>query len=276
MKEWFLWFGRWHERDRAYGRLSTLRQEYGGHGERVIRLSARTDLARKSAGSTQRAFDLVEQAFAAATQEYARVGELLESVEVWLRKGEVREMAPAETALSNLGPKLDELERQLATWEARWQQVPLEVDSVEQELSDLRRQVDAVATAAGAPLPLLERLKSMEQHLARIRSTLAAGNPVEADHLVADLRIAIGKLAEETGHYMSGVGAISQAEQELAALRAQAAGGASGEAVAALAAAEALLPRLRPALAGGKLEQFQHELYQFQRQMAAARSATRQ
>lgn len=250
-----------------------MKESYGSHGDRVIRLSARTDIARKSAGATARSFEYVENVFVAATQEYARIATLLENLEAGLAKGRVGDFAGAESALKGLGPRLDELDRHLTEWESRWQQVPLQIDAVQQELTTLRMQVEAAAAEAGAPLPLSDKLASMAQHLERTRSALAAGNPVEAGHLVDDLRIAIRKVGDEATLYISGAGAVTQAERETAALKERLGEGAGAEAVAALAAAEALLPRLRPALAAGKLEPFQADLLQVQKNLAAARSA---
>jgi chromosome segregation ATPase len=272
--EWFRWFGRWGERDEAVERLKALRQSYGGHGDRVIRLSARTDIARKSAGSTQRAFEFVENAFVMATQEYARIGELIESIEASLAKGRLGNFAAVDTALKGLGPKLDELERNLAQWESRWQQVPLEIDEAARGLATLREQIEAASAQVGAPLPLTDRLAAMAQHLERSRQVLAGGNPVEASHLTADLRMAMEKVAGEAGQYVSGAGAIAQAEGDTAEARERiTAAAAPAEAIAAVAAAEALLPRLRPALAAGKLDQFQADLLHIQKQLAAARAA---
>lgn len=272
---WFTWLGRGAERDRAYARLNAIRQAYGDQGSRVIKLSARTELARKAAGSTQRAFEFVERAFLAATQEYARIAELLDGIEARLAKGQVGDLGGAESAVKGLTPKLDELERNLGTWEARWQQVPLEIDEADRALAELRHQVEAAAAAVGAPLPLTDRLTAMTQHLARTKATLAEGNPVEAGHLLEDLRIGMAKIGEQTSHYVSGAGAITQAESDMAAMRDRLAQlpEAPAEAVAALAAAEALLPRLRPALAAGRLEPFQADLLSLQRQLSAGRAS---
>lgn len=271
--EWIKWFGRWGEKDKAYERLQGLKEAYGAHGDRVIRLSARTDLARKSAGSTQRAFDFVERAFGEATGEYAHINDLMDSLEAGLANGKVGDFGAADRAIKGIGPKLDELERHLASWESKWQQVPLEIDEAGRSLAALRVQIEQAVAAVGAPLPLSERLAAMDQHLERTRRVLAEGNPLEAGHLVEDLRIALAKVGTDISAYVSGASAISQAEQEIAQVRAGlAAAGDRPDAAAALAAAEGFLPRLRPALAAGKLEQFQSDLLQLQRNLGAARA----
>lgn len=274
---WLKWFGRWGERDQAGARLAALKREYGGHGERVIKLSARTDLARKSAGSTQRAFDFVERAFVTATQEYARIGDLIGRLEADLQRAVVGDFKAAEQAMKGLGPSMDELERHLAAWEANWQQVPQELDEAERALAELRLQVEGAVAAVGAPLPLSDRLVGMAEHLRRTRRTLADGNPVEAGHLLADFRIALERLAEQAQTYASGAGAISQAEQDAAQTRQllSTLPDQPAEAVAALAMVDGLLRTLRPNLAAGKLELFQADLLQIQQQLSAARAAIR-
>ncbi|MDF2629153.1 MAG: hypothetical protein K0R39_2984 [Symbiobacteriaceae bacterium] len=274
--DWLRWFGRWGERDQVKARLESLREDYGGHGDRVIRLSARTDLARKSAGSTQRAFAFVESAFAVATQEYARINDLFEGVEAGLARGKVGNLGAIDQAIKGLGPKLDDLERQLATWEAKWQQTPREIDEAERTLAALRVLVEQAVAAVGAPLPLSDRLASMESHLERCKRVLAEGNPVEAGHLVGDLQLSIEKVGTDVSAYVSGASAITQAEQEIAQLQERLAGaGDRPEAVAALTAAAGYVPGLRPALAAGRLEQFQADLLQLQRQLGVARAALR-
>lgn len=277
MREWLKWLGRGPEKEAAYARLKRLKESYGALGDRVIKLSARTDLARKSAGSTQRAFEFVERAFADATGEYAKVMELVERLELGLEKGQVGDFAGAEKVLAGVGPSLDELQRHLETWESRWQQVPREIDAAAESLAGLRQQVEAAAAAMGAPLPLTEKLARMEAHLERSRRELAAGNPVEAGHLVDDLRMAMQKVAAEVEPYGGAAGAIASVEQEVAALRERltATAAPSGDAVAALAAAEALLPRLRPAVITGRLEQMQEDLVAIHRHLGVVRSATR-
>lgn len=272
MLKWITWFGRGAERDRAYERLESLQQTYGELGARVIKLSGRTDLARRSAGSTQRAFDLVESAFAEATSEYAHVGEQIEAISFGLEKGRVGDFTAAEASLKTAGSKLDELDRQLTAWESRWQQVPLEVDEIGRALDHFKQEVARAEERAGGPLPLSRKAAAMEQHRERIRQALAAGNPVEASHLVGDLRLALEKLTDDLNLYLSAAGAIQQAEQELAAARSKAQEGAPAETVVALAAAEALLPRLRAHLSEGRLEHFQQDLLAVQKQLAAARS----
>jgi hypothetical protein len=273
--DWFKWFGRWGERDRYSAMLTRLRELYGMHGERVIGLSARTDLARKAAGSTQRAFEFVERAFVEATQEYARIGPLLDGLEAGLARAVVGDFAGAEKALQGLGPTLDELERHLNKWEAIWQQVPRQIEEAETLLAEVCMQVEAAAAGAGAPLPLSDRLASLAQHLERTKRTLAGGNPVEAGHLIDDFRIALRKVSDEAQTYIGGAGAISQAEQDVARTRELVSNQAppSAGAMEALTAAAAILPRLRPNLVAGKLEQFQEDLLQLQRHLSAARAA---
>jgi DNA repair exonuclease SbcCD ATPase subunit len=275
LRDWLRWFGRWEQRDRARSRLTSLREAYGAHGERVIQLSNRMDRARHAAGSTRRSLEFVERAFIDATGEYARIGELLQQLESQLAGGTIGDFAGAESALRGLGPKLDELERQLAAWEQTWQQVPSQVEDVAQSLAALRSQAEAAAAQAGVSLPVSQAIATMEQHLERIRRTLAEGNPIEAGHLVEDLRIAMAKVSEQVGLYASAAGAIVQAEAETAALKARLGPDSPGEAVAALAAAEAFLSRLRPALTAGNLEQLQHDLLGLQRSLAAVRTALR-
>jgi hypothetical protein len=274
--DWLRWFGRWGERDQAKVRLQKLQEAYAAHGDRVIRLSARTDLARKSAGSTQRAFAFVESAFAAATQEYARINDLFDGLQAGLAKGRVGDFGAVDRAIKGLGPKLDELERQLGTWEAKWQQTPREIDEAERTLAALRVLVEQAVAAVGAPLPLSDRLASMEAHLERCRKVLAEGNPVEAGHLVGDLQLALEKVGSDTSTYVSGASAITAAEQEIAQLRERlAAAGERPEAAAALDAAAGYIPGLRPALAAGKLEQFQADLLQLQKNLGVVRGALR-
>lgn len=271
---WLNWLGRRQERDQAYARLNAMRQTYGEQGERVINLSARTDLARKSAGSTQRAFDFVERTFAQATEIYAKAGEYLSRIEANLEKGVVAYFPEAENALKELTPSLDELERQLSQWEAQWHEVPRQIDEVAEELARVRHTVEMAAAAAGAPLPPIEKLLSAEAFLERIRRTLSEGNPMEAGHMVADLRISLAKLREETNLYQSGMGAITGAEQDLARTRERVeAAGSPPEAARALAEAEALLTRLRPSLIAGKIEPFQKDLLDLQRRLSEARKA---
>ncbi|HYG57322.1 MAG TPA: hypothetical protein VD902_04585 [Symbiobacteriaceae bacterium] len=273
--EWLTWFGRWSERDRAYARLKKVKEEYGAYGDRVIRLSARTDLARKSAGSTQRAFDFVERAFADATQEYARFGDLVQAAEAGLAKGKVADFLGMETTLKGLGPKMDELDRHLTAWESKWQQIPLQLDDVARSLESLRLQVESAVAAVGAPLPLSDRMASLTQHLERTRQVLAEGNPIEAGHLIEDLRMAMQRVSGDVGLYVSGAGAITQAEREVTEHRERVQampGGAPADAVAALGAAEALLARLRPSLAAGRLEHFQADLLKIQESLATVRS----
>jgi hypothetical protein len=270
---WWTWLFRGAEKERAYSRLKELQEQYGAHGARVIKLSARTDLARKSAGSTKAAFEFVERAFGEATGEYARIGELFSAVELGLTRGKVGDFGAIGAALKGLGPKLDELERHLANWEARWSQVPRDIDAAAADLAQLKVHVEATVAGAGAPLPLTDRIASMEQHLERIRQTLAGGNPVEAGHLTGDLRLAITKVSDQVAQYAGALQAIAQVEQDLAGLKAKAGENASGEAVGALAAAEALVPRLRPAVAAGRLEAFQEDLVQLHKHLAGARGA---
>jgi chromosome segregation ATPase len=273
--EWLTWFGRWGDKDRAYARLKELKERYGSHGDRVIKLSARTDLARKSAGATKAAFEYVERAFGAATQEYARIGELFSQLEAGLARGRVGDFAAVEKALTGLGPKLDELDRTLTQWESQWQQVPRQIDEVAGELAQLRVQVEAAAAGAGAPLPLTDRLTHLEQYLQKTRQTLAAGNPAEAGHQAEDLRMAMAKVADQAAQYTGALSAITQAEQGIAQVKALAADPHAAEVAAALAAADALLSRLRPSLAAGKLEQFQADLVALHKQLSAARAAQR-
>ncbi len=268
----FPWLFRGAERDRAYGRLNGVKEAYGEHGNRVIRLSARTDLLRKSVGATQRSFEFVEKTFAEATTAYSKVQELIDQLEFSLSKGKVGDLAGAESAVKAVGPKLDELERRLTEWESKWSQVPREIDDVAAALAEVQRHVEMAAQGLGAAIPLQGRLASMQAHLAKIQGTMAAGNPIEASLLVSDLRIALEKVEDEAGLYLSGAGAIQQAERELEAAKARVGADAPSEAVGALAAAEALLPRLRPQLAEGKLDQFQADLLQVQTQLSAARS----
>jgi chromosome segregation ATPase len=275
---WFTWFGRGAEKERAYARLESVKQQYSGHGERVIKLSQRTDLARRTAGSTKKAFEFVENAFVKATQEYARIGGLIDQIEAGLAKGRVGDFPAVESALKGLGPALDELEHHLTTWEQTWRKAPEQIEEAARSLAELRAQVEQAAALIGAPLPLTEQVARLEQHLEKVRQTLAEGNPIEAGHQVEDLKIAQRRVAEQVSTYASGAGAIAQAEQELAEVKGRIAARTEppADAVGAAAAAEALLPRLRPALAAGRLEPFQQDLLQLQRHLGAARTALKQ
>lgn len=275
MKEWLTWLGRGAEKERAYARLGAVHLEYGAHGERVIKLSQRTDLARRTAGSTKQAFEFVENAFVKATQEYARIGELIQQVEAGLTRGTVGNFQAIETALKGLAPSLDELERNLTTWEQTWRTAPQKIDEAARSLAELREQVERASALVGAPLPLSEQVARLEQHLEKIRQTMAAGNPIEAGHQVEDLRVASRRVVEQAGTYASSAGAITQAEQELAEVKQRLSAHAEppADGVGAVAAAEALLPRLRPSLAAGRLDPFQQDLLQLQRHLSTARSA---
>jgi|GEM_PF-1772455 len=274
---WLVWFGRRADKERAYARLTAAREQYGQSGERVIRLSGRTELARRTAGSTKKAFEFVESAFVKVTEEYARIGHLFEAIEAGLGKGQIGDFATLESALKGLGPAMDQLERHLQTWEQTWQTAPRRIEEAAQSLAALRQQVEQAAVLLGAPLPLTEQLVKLEEHLSRIRQTLAAGNPIEANHQVDDLAIAQRRVADQITPYTGGAAAISQAEQETEALRQQVSALVSppADAVAALAAAEALLPRLRPSLVAGRLDSFQQELLQLQQQLATVRRGLR-
>ena len=271
----FAWLFRGAERDRAYARYNALRERYADQGSRVIKLSARTELLRKSAGSTQAAFAYVENAFLHATEEYARIGTLLDALEAKLERGKVGDFAGAESAVARLTPALDELERRLADWEARWQEVPRQIAEAAHALAELKAQVAAAEAIAGGALPVSAKLGHMQAHLERIQATLKEGNPVEAGHMLEDMAMARRKLLEEANGYISGAGAITQAEAELADLRARVPDLAAVPAgtAAALAAAEALVPRLRTTLAAGNLEQLQQELLAVHTQLRTAREA---
>ncbi|MFZ5824418.1 MAG: hypothetical protein ACOY94_08830 [Bacillota bacterium] len=275
MKDWLIWLGRGAEKERAYARLEAIKERYGAQGERVIKLSGRTDLARRTAGSTKKAFEFVESAFVRATQEYARIGELVGAIEAGLTRGKVGDFAGVEAALKGLAPLMDELDQHLTTWEQSWQTAPQKIDEAARSLAELRQRVEQAAALVGAPLPLSEQVTRLEQHLEKIRQTLAEGNPIEASHQVEDLRIATRRVGEQVSTYASSAGAITQAEAEVGEVRDRLAAATEppGEAVSALAAAEALLPRLRPALAAGRLEPFQQDLLQLQRHLSAARTA---
>jgi len=274
MGNWFRWLFRGAERDRAYARLSGLRQAYGEQGNRVIKLSARTDLLRKTAGSTKRSFEYVERVFVTATMEYTRIGVLVENLVGGLEKGRVGDFAAAEGAVKELGPKLDELDQHLSKWESRWEQVPLEVENAARTLADLQRQLTDAEAMVGTRIPLDDNLAAMGEHLELIRATVADGNPIEAGHLLDDLAIAMKKVGTEVGLYLSGMSAINQVEHGIARIRelSSTAAPPPGELAAALGAAEALLPRLRPALSAGNLEQFQQDLLQIQRHLSTAKS----
>ncbi|MGE5676353.1 MAG: hypothetical protein ACM3XM_21120, partial [Mycobacterium leprae] len=262
----FTWLGRGAEKERAYARLKALQEQYGVHGERIIKLSARTDLARKSAGSTARAFEYVETVFVAATQQYARMGEQLQSIEEGLGKGRVGDFRTAESEMPKLGSQLDELAQRLSVWEAKWQEVPPRLEDARRNLLLLREQVAAAAAVVGAALTPVNRLASMERYADQAENALAAGNPIEADHLIDDLSLSMEKLSSEIATYASGAAAITDLEQEFTMLQERAAAELPAEAAAALAATQALMTRLRPALAAGKLEQFQADLLQIQKQ----------
>jgi hypothetical protein len=265
---WFTWLGRSEEKRTAFARLERLRQAYGDQGERVIKLSARTDLARKAAGSTMRAFAFVEHAFADATGEYAQINTMIESLEAGLAHGDVGDFLRAETLVKGLGPKLDTLSSHLTEWEATWSQVPLAIDSIARVVALLRTQVDQVAQTLGSSLPLSGSIDHLEQFLERIRQTMAAGNPIEANHLVDDLQLALVKVTEKANQYASGQGAIRQATADLAKARAQ---GPNDALVTALNGLDEQVSQLHAVLATGNFDQFQHDLYQVQRSIAAIR-----
>jgi DNA repair exonuclease SbcCD ATPase subunit len=275
MKEWLIWLGRGAEKERAYNRLETVKQQYGAYGERVIRLSQRTDTARRTAGSTQQAFEFVERAFIRATQEYARIGELIGQIEAGLSRGRVGDFQAVESALQGLEPLFAELDGNLTTWEQTWRTTPAKIEEAARSLAELREQVERAAALIGAPLPLTEQVSRLEQYLEKIRQTMAEGNPIEASHQVDDLKVAAKRVVEQVGTYASCAGAIAQAEQEVAEVKERLAASKEppADAVGAVAAAEALLPRLRPALAAGRLDPFQEDLLQLQRHLSRARAA---
>ncbi len=273
MGGWFKWLWRGAERDQAYARLIALRQTYGEHGNRIIKLSARTDLLRKSAGSTQRSFEFVEKTFVTATMEYTRVGVLIDNLANGLENGRIGDFAGAEAAVKGLEPKFAELDQHLTKWESRWDQVPREIEDTARSLADLQRQLAEAEAMVGTRIPLDDNMDAMGRHLERVRTVLAEGNPIEAGHLLDDLAIAMKKVATEVGLYLSGMGAITQVEQGIVRMRELAGGTATAptEVTAALGAAEALLPRLRPALSTGNLEQFQQDLLQIQKHLSAVK-----
>lgn len=275
MKDWFTWLGRGAEKERAYARLAEAQQRYGAQGERVIKLSQRTDLARRTAGSTKHAFEFVENAFVKVTQEYARIGELLQGIEAGLQKGKVGDFHAVESALKGLGPSLDELDQQLTTWEQTWRSAPQKIDEAAASLAALREQVERAAALIGSPSPLSEQVARLEQHLEKIRQTMAEGNPIEAAKQVEDLKIGSRRVVDQVSAYASSAGAIAQAEQEVAEVKGRLASHPEppAEAVGAVAAAEALLPRLRPALAAGRLDGFQQDLLGLHRHLSTAREA---
>lgn len=272
---WFAWLFRGQQRDRAYSRLHQLRTEYAAHGEQVIKLSARTELLRKSAGATQRSFDHVESTFAAASTEFARLSSLLDALEAGLARGQVGDFHAAETAVRELGPRFGELDRLLSAWEARWHQVPLRAEQAERLLAEQASQVAAVAETLRGELPVARRVQALQSHLARARAALAGGDPVEAEHLLADFDLAYNRAVAEVSQYLSGANAIVEVESVVADLEHQVASTSPSEAVEALAAARALLPRLRTALLQERLEQFQQDLLQVQRHLSRIRSALR-
>lgn len=263
---WFAWVFRGRERDRAYSELKRLTGEYAEQGGRVISLSARTELLRKSTGSTQRSFDYVEKSFAAVTQEYARVQSVLHSLEAELGRGRDQGLAAVREAVSGLGPALDELERLLRTWEARWQEAPLELEQAEASLKPLRGDLAHCETVLKITLPPRAGLERLAAYLTKARQTLLAGNPVEAGHQVRDFALARAKVEADIASYRSGVGAIEQVEASLARLRTGAA--EDGGATLALTAAEDLLPSLKSSLAQGRFGPFQEDLLQIQNRLA--------
>jgi chromosome segregation ATPase len=271
------WFGRGAEKERAYKRLEAVQEEYGAQGGRVVGLSRRTESARATAGSTRKALESVEEAFYRATQEYARIGDAIAALQADLERGRTSGFKAVEEALRRLPSALDELERSLAAWEESWRAAPRRIEAAAQSLAELRHRVEQAAALIGAPLPLAEQVANLEAHLEKIRQTLAAGNPLEAIKQVEDLQIAQRRVSDQVSNYSSGAGAIAQAEQEVAEVRARLARlpEPPAEAVGALAAAESLLPRLRPALAAGRLDPFQNDLYQLQRHLSTARAATK-
>lgn len=273
---WLKWSVSRQQQAEACTRTAAMRQAYCQQGERIDVLAARTEQARTSAAN-QQGFDAVERALAQATGMYTHVGELLRRIEANLKTARGAAcLSEVETALNQLTAAVDELEGLLVQWESQWQQVPLRIAEVEEALGRVRLQVEMAAAALGANLPTAEKLFAAEALLEQIRRTLAEGDPFKAGSLAADLRITLGKLAEETNLSLNGIQGLIQAEQELAQLRGQIAGaGAPSAAAHALSEADALLPRLRPALITGRMDQFQQDLLTMQRCLFIARSALR-
>lgn len=265
---WFAWLFRRRERERAFLELKRLKEEYSEQGGRVIRLSARTELLRRSTGSTQKSFEYVEKSFATATEEYARVQSVLQNLEAELDRGRDQGLPEARKAVSGIGPALDELERHLQTWERRWQEVPLELEQAEASLQSLSSDLRYAEDALNRSLPPRAGLESLGAFLQRARNTLLEGNPIEAGNQVRDFALARAKIAAEISAYRSGVGALEQVEASLAGIRESAAG--NGGSILALTAAEELVPRLRGALAEGRFDPFQADLLQIQNWLTQA------
>lgn len=277
MLEWLAWLGRGEEKRRVCARLDALKERYGALGERVIRLSQRAAEARPAEGSTRQAFEFVESSFARATGAYADIGALIEPLEADLARGRVGDFGAVERALAAVEYSLDELERNLTVWEQNWRSAPHKVEEAARALADLRIRVEQAGRRVGGDLPLAEQIASLDRYLERIRQTLAAGNPIEAVKQVEDLRIARERLEQQVSTYSSGAAAIEQAAEDLEGLRRRLAGLADPPAQAseALASAEALHARLRPALVSGQLDAFQADLLQLHRHLASARAALR-
>lgn len=211
MRDWLTWFGRWAERDEAMKRFERLQQAFGGVGEQVIALSGRTDLARHSSGATGRAFAGVEEAFANVTGAYSRLSELIESIERDLARGRTGGFGQAEQELKQVRDGLTALSHRLDEWESLWREAPATLQSVAGALADLK----ATAERAGNPSSITSQISNLESFLAKAQATLAGGNPTEAKAQAADLRLAMAKVGNQVGEYLSAANAIAEAEAEL-------------------------------------------------------------
>lgn len=211
MRDWLTWFGRWAERDEAMKRFARLQEAFGGVGEQVIALSGRTDLARRSSGATGRAFAAVEEAFAQVTGAFSRLSDGIESIERELSRGRTGGFAQAESELKQVREGLNSLSHRLDEWESLWREAPAVLESVAGALADLR----AMAERAGNPPALAGQITNLDSFLAKARATLAGGNPTEAKAQAADLRLAMAKVGNQAGEYLSAGSALAEAEADL-------------------------------------------------------------
>lgn len=211
MRDWLTWFGRWAERDEATKRFERLQQAFSGVGEQVIALSGRTDLARHSSGATGRAFESVEEAFAEMTGAFSRLSEAIERIELDLSRGRTGGFSQAEQELKAVRDGLTALSSRLDQWELLWREAPAALDGVASALADLK----AMAERAGNPAAIASQMANLEAFLTKARATLAAGNPTEAMAQAADLRLAMTKVSNQVGEYLSAANAIAEAEADL-------------------------------------------------------------
>lgn len=256
MREWLTWFGRWAERDEAMKRFERLQQAFGEVGEQVIRLSGRTDLARRSSGATGRAFAAVEESFASVTGAYSRLSEAIDSIQLGLSQGRTGGFSQAESELKAVRDGLTALSGRLDEWESLWREAPAALESAASALADLK----AMAERAGEPSGIAQQISNLEAYLAKAQATLAGGNPTEAKAQAADLRLAMSKVGNQVGEYLSAATAIAEAEVDLNRAK---------SAPQALATAQVALAEARACLTSGDLDGTGAALYRLREALRA-------